>query len=83
MPLICTKYGGEIRKSYMDSHLNSDMHLKACRVKRLKGLVKPKIVEDPTTIDCQISKANQLLYGKVGSCMISIFNDTKRGTLSA
>ena len=59
------------------------MHLAACRVNRLKALKKPEIVEDRTTIDCQISKANKPLYGKIGGYMISVFNDAKRGTLSA
>lgn len=67
----------------MGSHLLSDMHLAACRVNRLKALKKPKIVEDRTTINCQINKANKPLYGKIGGYMISVFNNAKRGTLSA
>ena len=82
-PSFCTKDGGEIRTSYMDAHLHSDLHLAACRANRLKGLKKPEIAQDGTTIDYQISKANKPLYGKIGGYMISVFNDAKRGTLSA
>ena len=82
-PSFCTKDGGEIRTSYMDAHLHSDMHLAACRANRLKGLKKPEIAQDGTTIDYQISRANKPLYGKIGGYMISVFNDAKRGTLSA
>ena len=49
----------------------------------MKALKKPEIVEDCATIDCQISKADKLLYGKIGGYMISVFNDAKRRTLSA
>eukprot|EP00794_Sanderia_malayensis_P005008 gene5008-5666_t len=83
IPAFCTHEGGEIRKAYMDTHMESELHLAACRADRLKKLNRPAIVEDPTTIDSQISKANKRLNRKIGVYMTTVFNDAKRGTLSA
>ena len=48
----------------MDTHIESELHLAAYRADQLKKLNRPAIVEDPTTIESEISKANKRLYRK-------------------
>ena len=83
VPSICTSSGGEVRKAYMDKHLQSAMRIAACRADRLKGLSHPSLIEDDATIDSQISKANNVLFRRIGGHMFTVLNDAKRGTLKA
>ena len=67
----------------MDKHLQSALHIAACREDRLKVLSQPYSLEDDATIDSQISKANNALFRRIDGYMFTVLNDAKRGTLKA
>lgn len=82
IPPICTAEGSQIRQAIMDAHLNSTMHaeaLKACRLSRLS--TADLITEN--TIERAVARKNEELLKKVGAQICTVFNDAKRGTLSA
>ena len=68
---------------HMDKHLQSAMRIAACRADRLKDLSHPSLIEDDGTNDSHISEATNALFRRIGRHMFTVFNDAKRGTLSA
>ena len=46
----------------MGKHLQSAMHITACRADRLKGLSHPFLMEDYATIGSQISNTDNALF---------------------
>ena len=81
--MICTDKGTEIRQTYTDEHLKSTLHAEAAKSNRLQNLTVKQLVDNKATIDSSISKIHEALFKKIGSQMITVFNDAKRGSLSA
>ena len=67
----------------MDEHLKSTLHAEAVKANRLQSLTVKQLVDNKATIDSSISKIHEALFKKIGSQMITVFNDAKRGNLSA
>ena len=66
----------------MENLLKSSIHTDTCRMNRLKILSKSEFNQKSSAIDSKISKSQIVLFRKIGSNMITIFNDAKRGNLS-
>lgn len=82
IPPICTELGTLPRGSILESHLQSDIH-KEC----IKADCISKLSDSDTDICAPINKLisnqNKKVAQRIGEFMCTIFNDSKRGTLSA
>jgi hypothetical protein len=82
IPPICTNKGVIPRKEYLLAHLNSTMHLEAKKADQLSQIPKEQ-QSFSGAIEQAISNANRERATKIGSLMLTVYNDAKRGTLSA
>jgi len=82
IPAICSKLGTAPRKELLKNHLQSFEHVECVKVFQLSKLTTDKI-KKIAPMDKYISQQNQKLANKIGCFMCTIFNDVKRGTLSA
>ena len=82
IPAICTANGTTLRLSELQEHLSSEIHIKSCNAENVS---KPPNVEKTTKteIGMCISNQNAALCNRIGSLMIEVFNNCKRGTISA
>jgi len=82
IPAICSELGTVPRKELLKNHLQSVEHVECVKVFQLSKLTTDKI-NTIASMDKCISQQNQKLANKIGRFMCTIFNDAKRGTLSA
>ncbi|XP_025190261.1 uncharacterized protein LOC112590884 isoform X2 [Melanaphis sacchari] len=77
---ICgTIYREDVKKK----HLLSEGHILCTRAHRLSSLSSSEVLKDKSSaIGLAVSKANNDLASKIGSCMIHVYNDAKKLTLS-
>ena len=82
VPGICSESGIVFRASLFDDHFRSPLHeeaVNAYNVRKLSaGGQAPK-----TPMSMHISRANEAMANHVGGLMIEIYNNAKRGTVSA
>lgn len=80
VPAICSSNGTVPRKSIFSNHLLSKEHIECLKVHRFSALPKEdKTKEAP--LDKLISAQNLKVSQKISEC--TVFNDAKRGTISA
>lgn len=61
----------------------SEGHILCTRAHRLSSLSSSEVLKDKSSaIGLAVSKANNDLASKIGSCMIHVYNDAKKLTLS-
>ena len=83
VPPICIEIGSEIRTEHNENYLKSAIHAAACRANRLQNMSQPELKQESSTIEHKTSKSQNALFWKFGGYMLTVFNDAKRGTLSA
>lgn len=82
LPSICTELGTIPRNEILINHLGSIEHKECIKVENMKNLSTSEInINAP--LNKLVSKQNEKLAIKIGKFMIEVFNDAKRGTLSA
>ena len=82
VPDICQELGVVSRARILDNHLQSKVHVECLKADRLRVLSPPELaVTAPMDNALTIANKNELRY--VGKLMHTIYNDAKRGTLSA
>ena len=82
VPAICSSGGTVPRKNIYSNHLLSKEHFECLKVHRLSTLPKEdKAKEAP--LDKLISAQNLKVSQKISELMCTVFNDAKRGTISA
>lgn len=81
VPAIASESGTSFRSHITWSHHNSEVHKACIEAKRNELLYKANSTEHPMT--STVSTANQQLFLKLTAHMFDVYNDAKRGTLSA
>lgn len=82
IPPICSELGTLPRGSILESHLQSDIHKECIKADFISKLsVSDTDIFAP--INKLISNQNKKVAQRIGEFMCTIFNDAKRGTLSA
>jgi len=83
-PAICTSSGAVFRQVLMTEHDASDWH-KACMAKarQQKAAAAGDIAAAETSLERSFRFANSELEKKIAKMIIQVYNDAKRGTLSA
>ena len=79
---LCSEKGVVLRNKELDKHFLSDVHtesVKAWNIAQLSSVEK----STATHIRMYISKENEAKANKIGGYMIEIYNNAKRGTMSA
>lgn len=84
LPVICTESGTVPRKELLVLHLESQMHKECVKMQHIAKL-QP---DDPHAhatppVKQMFSIQQQKIAGKITGCLYTVFNDAKRGTLSA
>ena len=82
LPAIATEFGTIFRKDIVHDHLASEGHLVALKSARISSLPKVEIAKE-APMDKMISRGNLAAANKIGSLMVTVYNDAKRLTLSA
>ena len=82
VPAIATDSGTIFRREVVLDHLQSNAHKESLKCERLTNLSKAEIIEK-APLDRLIRKGNEAAAKKIGSLMITVYNDAKRLTLSA
>jgi hypothetical protein len=82
LPAICSEGGTLPRATILKNYLNSRVHIDSCKVDKLKKFSDSKLVHN-APLNKIISSQNQKLSQKIGGIMCTIYNDAKRGILSA
>jgi len=82
IPPIYTEFGTFHRKELMAKHLKSNEHTECLKVERLSKLLEAEL-HITAPINKYISQPNKELAEKIAQYMYTIFNDSKRETLSA
>ena len=82
VPALCTEHGTVPRKEVLEAHIASQMH-KEC----VKAEMAKKLDEDEA---CKVNPVKRMfsarqmqVSGKMARCFYTVYNDAKRGTLSA
>ena len=81
VPAIASESGTHFQSHITWSHHNSEVHKACIEAKRNELLYKANSTEHPMT--SAVSTANQQLFLKLTAHMFYVYNDAKRGTLSA
>lgn len=81
MPPTCTELGTIPRYEIVINHLASIEHTECIKVENMKNLSISE-VNNNAPLNKLVLKQNEKLALKIGKCMIEVFNDAKRGTLS-
>lgn len=81
LPAIATVEGTIFRQALVSDHIASPWHSAAKKCHRLTKISKVEVAQQGP-LDRHVSKANEALANKVGSLMVSVYNDAKRLTLS-
>lgn len=82
VPAICSSGGTVPRKNIFSNHLMSKEHIECLKVHRLSTISKEdKTKEAP--LDKLISAQNLKVSQRISELMCTVFNDAKRGTISA
>ena len=82
MPEVCQELGALSRSRSLDSHLTSKVHVECLRGHKFRMLSPPEIaITAPIYTAMTVANKNELLTA--GNLMHTIYNDVKRGTLSA
>ena len=82
VPDLCQELGVVSRARILDNHLQSKVHVECLKADILRVLSPPELaVTAPMDNALTIANKNELRY--VGKLMHTIYNDAKRGTLSA
>lgn len=82
IPPICSELGTLPRGSILESHLQFDIHKECIKADCISKLsVSDTDISAP--INKLISNQNKKVAQRIGEFMCTIFNDAKRGTLSA
>lgn len=82
IPGICTESGIVFRAQVFSDHAQSQLHkeaVKAYNVQQLSAVDRSL----KTDMGLHVSKANEILANRIGGLMIEIYNNAKRGTISA
>ena len=82
VPKICSENGIIPRKTNIDSHLRSVVHKECVKADKLARLSSNEL-QARAPIDSQFICANKELANYVGNFIYTVYNDAKRGTLSA
>ena len=82
VPKICSENGIIPRKTNIDNHLKSVVHKECVKADKLARLSSNEL-QASAPIDSQFICANKELANYVGNCIYTVYNDAKRGTLSA
>ena len=82
IPAICTANGTILRLSELQEHLSSEIHKKSCSAENVSKMSNVEKTTK-TEIGMCISNQNAALCNRIGSLMIEVFNNCKRGTISA
>lgn len=82
IPAICSPSGTIPRKEICSNHLQSKEHIECLKAHHINTIpTVDKINKVP--LDKLISAQNQKISQKIGQLMCTVFNDAKRGTISA
>ena len=82
VPEICQELGAVSRSRTLDSHLTSKVYVECLRTDKFRMLSPPELATTgPIDTAMTIANRNELLTE--GKLMHTIYNDAKRGTLSA
>ena len=82
MPNICSENGIIPRKTHIDNHLRSVVHKECVKADKLARL-RSNELQASAPIDSQFIRGNKELANYVGNYIYTVYNDAKRGTLSA
>ncbi len=79
---IAEESGTISRKDVQENHLQSLSHQECMKAEKFKRLPKSDLISH-APLDKMISKTKAELANKIGSHILTVYNDAKRGTLSA
>ena len=79
---ICFKYRIIPRKTHIDNHVKSVVHKECVKADKLARLSSNEL-QASAPIDSQFIRGNKELANYVGNYIYTVYNDAKRGTLSA
>ena len=82
MPNICSENGIIPRKTHIDNHVKSVVHKECVKADKLARLSSNEL-QASAPIDSQFIRGNKELANYVGNYIYTVYNDAKRGTLSA
>lgn len=82
IPAICSEFGTVPRKEVLENHLNSAVHKQCVKTEQLSQLSTFE-VNSIAPMNKLITQQNKKLSLKIAQLMCTIFNDVKRGTISA
>ena len=82
MPNNCSENGIITRNTHIDNHLKSMVHKECVKADKLARLSMNEL-QASAPIDSQFIRGNKKLANYVGNCIYTVYNDAKRGTLSA
>ena len=80
LPAVCSEFGTAPRKELLESHLASEMH-KECMKADLDETLHSG--HGKKTVKAMFTAQQKHIAVKMFSCLYTVFNDAKRGTLSA
>ena len=82
VPNICSENGIIPRKTHIDNHVKSVVHKECVKADKLARLSSIEL-QASAPIDSQFIRSNKELANYVGNYIYTVYNDAKRGTLSA
>lgn len=82
LPPICSELGTIPRNEILINHLGSIEHKECIKVENMKNL-STSAININAPLNKLVSKQNEKLALKIRKFMIEVYNDAKRGTLSA
>jgi hypothetical protein len=83
LPAIAQISGTIYREDVKKKHLISDGHIVCAKAHRLSSLSSSEVLNDKSSaMGLALSKANNDFASKIGNCMIHVYNDAKKLTLS-
>lgn len=82
LPPICSEGGSVPRVTILKNHIESHMHKECIKVDQLSKLSRSE-VHNTAPLNKLILKQNKDLVLKISKLIVNVFNDSKRGTLSA
>lgn len=79
---VCSESGCASRASRLKKHIESHMHKECVKVDQLL-ILSVSEVHNTAPLNKLILKQNKILALKISKLLVTVFNDSKRGTLSA